>query len=317
MIGYGIVGGNSLVAVKAVNPAIDASASAILVSICSLSGEIDSRWIADAVDTYEEVIDDPAVDIVYIALPNGMHREWVEKVLAVGKHVLCEKPLGRDLADAEAMVAAAEDAGVLLAEAWMTPFAPRWQEAMRLATGGTIGTLERIESTFTFTIGEDHDDNYRWDLAQGGGALLDVGIYVLGPAVALWGVDPETIQVTRSLAPSGVDASTDFVLTWPGGRQLVGATSFERDEEQTLRYIGSSGVVELRTEAHTMNPDHTEIWVDTGQGFECRNIEGADPYERMVTAVADAAMSATPVAPRSPHEVVALASLIDRIANTK
>lgn len=317
MIGYGIIGGNSMVAVQAVNPAIDASDSSILVSICSLSGEIDSRWIADKVDTYQEVIDDPAVDIVYIALPNGMHREWVEKVATVGKHVLCEKPLGCNLADTEAMVSAAEEAGVLLVEAWMTPFAPRWQEAMRLTTDGTIGTVERIESTFTFTIGESHDDNYRWDPAQGGGALLDVGIYVLGPAVALWGADPEVLSVSRSLAPSGVDASTDFVLRWPGGQELIGATSFERNEEQTLRYIGSAGVVELRTEAHTMNPDCTEIWVDTGQGFECRHVEGADPYERMVTAVAQAALSREPEPPRSPADVLALARLVDRIATTE
>lgn len=318
MIGFGVLGGNSYVATRALIPAIDASAHALLVSICSRSGVVDPRWIADSVEDYDDVISDPAVDVVYIALPNGMHRQWAERCMAAGKHVLCEKPLAANLADATAMAAAAEQAGVELFEAWMTPYAPRWRTAVRMATDGTIGELRRIESTFTFTIGRDSSDNYRWDPAQGGGALLDVGNYVIGPAVHVWDAHPDHIEVTRTLRddPAGrgaVDATSEIVLTWADGRRLDAVASFERPECQRLRFIGTTGSVELREEAHTMDPSARDLWVDGGDGPEQVFVPGADPYRAMIadvaSTIAENRAATTPIG-----DAIDRMALFDRIA---
>jgi D-xylose 1-dehydrogenase (NADP+, D-xylono-1,5-lactone-forming) len=136
-----------------------------------------------------------------------MHVEWVARAAAAGKHVLCEKPLALDADEARAMSEVCAAAGVLVAEAWMTPFDPRWRATFGLVDDGLIGDVTRIEARFTFTIGPEHADNFRWSPSLGGGALLDVGIYCLGGAVRLWGADPETIVSTRVMAPSGVDAT--------------------------------------------------------------------------------------------------------------
>ncbi len=234
------------------------------------------------------------------------------KALDAGKHVLCEKPLAGNAADAWAMLDAAERSGLVLAEAWMTPFAPRWQEALRLASSGAIGRIERIESAFTFTIGAGNEANYRWDPELGGGALLDVGIYVLGPAVELWGTEPSSIRAERRTA-GGVDIATRAELRWDGGQTLDMNTSFDDDEAQTLRFIGTGGIIELREQAHTMDPWAEEIWIDTGNGFSSQRVAGVDPYTAMVEALAVSIRDDTTF-PRSPQASLAMLELLDRIA---
>ena len=113
--------------------AIDASVEADLVAVSSLGGPVPEPWTHLGAGTYDDVIDHPDVDVVYVPLPNGIHREWVERAAQAGKHVLCEKPLAPTAADARAMADACDEAGVLLAEAWMTPFDSRWRRAVDVA----------------------------------------------------------------------------------------------------------------------------------------------------------------------------------------
>src|SRR6266550_4737254 len=127
-IGWGVIGATSQVAQKAVLPAIVASPGAHLAAVASESaadGGGGRFGAARAYRTYAALLDDPEVDAVYVPLPNGLHRQWVERAAAAGKHVLCEKPLAPTAADAEAMGAACAEAGVALLEAYMTPFHPR------------------------------------------------------------------------------------------------------------------------------------------------------------------------------------------------
>ncbi len=96
------------------------------------------------------------------------------------------------------MAATCADAGVILAEAWMTPFHHRYVRVLDDAEWGLVGPLEHIDAAFTFTIGPEAADNYRWDPDQGGGALLDVGIYCLGAIVELFGCRPKSAPSTSS-----------------------------------------------------------------------------------------------------------------------
>ena len=193
-VGFGVLGAHSFVANAAVIPAIKAAEGARLVSVGARSGPI----------SYDDVLADPGVEVVYLPLPNGLHAEWTSKAASAGKHVLCEKPLAPSEAEAATMVSTCRAAGVHLYEAWMTPFSTPWSDAINQ---GRRGKVDHVDTAFTFTIGPENADNYRWDPAQGGGVLLDVGIYGLGPAVELWGTEPDEVAAEITQAPTGVDVT--------------------------------------------------------------------------------------------------------------
>jgi predicted dehydrogenase len=250
-VGVGVIGARSMVATRAVMPAIDASNAARLVAVSSLGGPVPEPWGRLDAGSYDDVLHHPDVEAVYIPLPNGMHRDWVERAAAAGKHVLCEKPLAPTVADAEAMAAACDAAGVMLVEAWMTPFDARWRAAIDTAKRGVLGSVLDIDASFTFTIGADADGNYRWSPNQGGGALLDVGIYCLGPIVELWGPHPDVIDATALWHPTGVDSRTEATLSWADGREARIRCSFVDAEEQRIEIIGVEASLIIAADAHT------------------------------------------------------------------
>ena len=289
-IGFGVLGANSFVANAAVMPAIDAAATARLVATASRSAPVPDRWSASAVTDYDAVLAHPDVDAVYIPLPNGMHREWTERAAAAGKHVLCEKPLAADAATAQAMAEACTRADVLLAEAWMTPFDRRWSTVIERLRAGVIGEVASQHHRFTFTIGPDASDNYRWDRGNGGGALLDVGIYCVGTAVELWGTGCTVESVRRTLSGSGVDASTTARLRWPGGRTADVECSFVDPEHQTAQFQGTAGALTLEDAAFTSGHPRDDVIVHTtadGSREEWRIAPG-DPYQAMIESFANA-----------------------------
>jgi predicted dehydrogenase len=310
----GVLGARSFIATRAVIPAIRASAEADLVAVASRGGPVPDALRALDAGSYEAVIDHPAVEAVYVPLPNGLHREWVERAAAAGKPVLCEKPLAPCARDAEAMFAAAGRAGVLLAEAWMTPFQPRWRRALDMAAGGALGELRHVRAEFTFTVGPERAADYRWDPGQGGGALLDVGIYCLGPAVELWGSEPVEVSVGRRRAATGVDATSAVQASWGDGRAASVLVSFELPERQLLEIVGTAGRLAIVDRAHTGGQGATAAELVLPDGTR-RTLESPDddPYERMVSAFARAVRGVEPW-PRPAGEVVGLLLLLDRIA---
>ncbi len=285
-VGFGVLGSGSRIARGRVMPAIDACPDAFLAAAASRS----------ASERYEDVLEHPDVEIVYIPLNNGSHRRWTEAAAAAGKHVLCEKPLAPTVADAVAMAEACDRAGVLLAEAWMTFFSRRWQETIRRAESGELGEVREVDTIFTFDMPADRAGDYRWDPADGGGALLDVGIYALGPAVALWGAEPEVVEATSTWTDRGVDATTDFVVAWSGGRRAVGTVSFVSPLTQRIEIIGSDGSIVIEGDAHTGDPD-------------------VDPYEQMVAAACRHVRDVQPW-PRPASEAIAMLRLIEWIRDT-
>jgi predicted dehydrogenase len=314
-VGIGVLGGRSFIASAALLPAIDAADGAHLAAIAARSGPVDERWSHAEVGGYEDVIGHPDVDVVYVPLPNGQHRRWVEAAADAGKQVLCEKPLAASAHEAEAMAEHCRRAGVLLAEAWMTPFAPRWAEVIRQANDGELGEISHIDSAFTFTIGPGNEDNYRWDPAEGGGALLDVGIYALGPAVALWGPEAERVVATARLSDRGVDVTTSGELWWGSNRRATFRVSFAEEERQVLEIVGSEATLRLDTEAHTGDPAATEIIHIRAGVTTIERIQGADPYRRMVESLVRSVRDRDPW-PRPATESVALLRLLDRVRNS-
>lgn len=289
-VGFGVIGANSFVANAAVLPAIDAASNARLIATASRSSEVPELWNDTDVGSYEAVLEHPNVEAVYIPLPNGMHQEWTEKAAAAGKHVLCEKPLASDSPTAEAMAATCDAAGVILAEAWMTPFSNRYRTFIDEV--GAIEPTQRVETSFTFTIGPEAANNYRWDPDQGGGALLDVGIYCLGPIVELFGATPSGIHAVQHITDGGVDAWTSAELTWADGASASIRCSFVDDEAQTLHITGMGGMLDIVNEAFTggVGADSYEHIgdVEDGHGHTVTLADPNDPYQSMIEAFADA-----------------------------
>ncbi|MGA0878176.1 MAG: Gfo/Idh/MocA family protein [Ilumatobacteraceae bacterium] len=208
MIRWGFLGAG-YVASRAMAPAVHAAGNAVLHAVASRDPQRSSSLQPLSVAAgYAELLEDPAVDAVYIGLANSQHLEWVMAALRAGKHVLCEKPLGITAVDVASMIATARRHDRLLVEAAWIRWHPRFRRFVDLASSGALGSLRTIDSAFTFENAEP--ENYRWSPAWGGGALLDVGCYQAHVWTAIAGAAfPVSVErVDRELSASGVDATT-------------------------------------------------------------------------------------------------------------
>jgi D-xylose 1-dehydrogenase (NADP+, D-xylono-1,5-lactone-forming) len=282
-VGWGVIGATSQVAQKAVLPAIVASPGARLVAVASESADDGGAGCFEprrAYRAYGAVLDDPEVEAVYVPLPNSLHRAWVVRAAAAGKHVLCEKPLAPTVADAEVMAAACERARVALCEAYMTPFHPRTVALDTLVASGRLGALRFGWAAFTGVL--DRPDDHRWRPEMGGGSLLDVGIYCLAPLLAAAGRTPSRVEASATLAKSGVDASFSGWLDFGDGFTATIECSFDAPERQLLEIVGTEASVVL-DRAYTPGPVDTAMTLRHRDGrVESIVTAGADPYREMI-----------------------------------
>ena len=203
---------------------------------------------ATAHGSYAELVEDPAVEAVYVATPHTGHAEVVEPALAAGKAVLCEKPLTATLAETERLVALAQSTGGFLMEAMWMRFNPLVQRLAAVAASGGLGELRSLRATFGFLAAFDPAGRL-WDPALGGGALLDLGIYPVSLARLLLGT-PTDLEVTGSLASTGVDAESTLALTFAGGARALLDTSLVAALPGTALLVGSAGWAELSAPFH-------------------------------------------------------------------
>ncbi len=173
--------------------------------------------------SYAALVEDPAVDIVYVATTNQLHREHSQLALAARKAVLCEKPFTLDAAEARAVITQARQAGVFCMEAMWTRFLPLMRALPELLASADLGEVRMVRADFGQRMPYAPDSRL-FDPALGGGALLDLGIYPLSLAFYLLG-RPGAVASEAVLAPTGVDAQSAAVLQYPGGRLALIACS--------------------------------------------------------------------------------------------
>ncbi|MDX6229047.1 MAG: hypothetical protein QOI76_2437 [Frankiales bacterium] len=286
---WGFIGAGNI-ATRALGPAVRASYNAILSAVGARDlaraqrlGETFGPAVGTPVSSYssyEAVLADPAIEAVYISLANDAHQPWTEAALAAGKHVLCEKPLGMDTAEVDSMTAAAQTAGLHLVEASWYRWHPRVRLAQQLLAEGAIGTVRHVTSVFTFD--GVAAGNYRLDPTKGGGALYDIGHYALSGATWAFGGLPHEVVAKMELGPTGVDLTTDAVLSYEEGDAEI-HVSIAEGGRQILVITGDGGEIELRELAWTAGPGELELWVSRGgKGTERIVVTGADPYQLMV-----------------------------------
>jgi predicted dehydrogenase len=197
---------------------------------------------------FDEIAHNPAIDAVYVALPNSMHAEFTIRAAKAGKHVLCEKPMSTSVAAAEAMIAACKAARVKLMIAYRCHYEPTNLKAIQLIREDALGQVQAIESTFGFNIGPGE-----WRLSKkmaGGGPLFDVGIYSLNACRYLTGEEPEHIQANASVIDHDgrfkeVEENVSWTMKFPSGIVASCNTTYGADMEGFYRVHGSKGWLEV------------------------------------------------------------------------
>ena len=246
-VNWGFLGAG-FVASRGLAPAVHASRGAHLYAVASRDEERSASLETERVHaTYDDLLADERVDAVYISLSNSQHLEWVTKSLEAGKHVLCEKPLGLNATETEAMFKCASLHGRLLIEAVWGRWHPRFSRMVEVVASGAIGDVQHIETAFTFT--SEMTDNYRLNPAMGGGALLDVGCYQAHAWVALTAgaTDLEIIDLSRVIGSTGIDLTTDVSVRINKSLTAHAVSSFALPSQQQFIVRGSLG--QISTEA--------------------------------------------------------------------
>lgn len=234
--------------------------------------------------SYEALLADPGVDIVYIPLPNSLHARWAIAAAQAGKHVLCEKPLALDAAEASAMFAAARAAGTLLLEAYPYWFQPQTGALVQLIAEGAIGRVQWVQASFGFHLASPAG-NIRFDPALGGGALLDAGSYAVSLVRLVLGEAPVSVQASSSWTDTGVDLRTLGTLHFRDGRMAQIACDMACGVHRRALIVGSQGAIETEFLNHTAEPGspHPLGWQPSQMRLRRSGAGFAQPWETVAS----------------------------------
>lgn len=228
---------------------VNASLRGSLAAVGSRSRESTEAFarqyqVARAFGGYEDVLKDPAVDAVYVSLPNHLHHEWTVRAVRAGKHVLCEKPFAVDLAQSQEMFDEARRAGRVVMEAFMYRSHPLTRAVVEAVRGGAIGQLRLIRTSFCYRTTRIAE-NIRFKKELAGGALMDIGCYCVNFARLFAGQEPAAVHCVGQLHPSGVDELAAGVLTFPSGVVASFTCGMTLQADNTAYLCGTEGFIEV------------------------------------------------------------------------
>lgn len=206
---------------------------------------------------YEDLLNDPDVDAVYIPLPNHMHIEWAKRAIAAGKHVLCEKPISMQVSEIDELIALRDASNLLVAEAYMIVHHPQWHYARELVQSGAIGTLIQVDGVFSYNNATDLN-NIRNRADAGGGGLRDIGVYTFGSTRFVTGQEPDEIQLSDIKWENGIDAWAHVAAKFPDFR-FSGVTSMRMAPRQEMNFHGDKGWVKLTAPFNPSVFDQAEV----------------------------------------------------------
>ena len=213
------------------------------------------RGLERAYGSYEALLEDDEIDVVYNSLPNSLHVEWTIRALDAGKHVLCEKPLDRRVEAVERAFDAAERNGRLLMEAFMYRHHPQTKKAAELVRDGAVGEVRQLRSLFSFMLTDESDVRMLPELD--GGALMDLGCYCISMQRLLAG-EPELVFGRQRLGGGGVDVGFAGVLQFPGDVFGEFHCGFDLPQGAGLEAIGSEGKLVVADPVRCRDP-HVEL----------------------------------------------------------
>jgi predicted dehydrogenase len=247
------------------------------------------EWkIPRAHGSYEALLADPEIDVIYNPLPNHLHAEWTIKALKAGKHVLCEKPFALTLAEVDAMSQAARETGKVLAEAFMYRHHAQTLKVKEIVDSGKLGKLELIKGAFTFFLKREGDIRAKKEM--GGGSIWDVGCYPISYARTIVGAEPVEVFGWQSTGPTGIDESFYGQMKFANDVYAQFDSGFKSPDRASIEIVG--------TEASLIIPDPfkpgktSEIYLSRSHNKrEAIKIKGTELYLGEVEDMCDAVMN--------------------------
>lgn len=237
--------------------------------------------IPTAYGSYEDLVADPNVDAIYNPLPNQLHVPWTVRAAEAGKHVLCEKPISLTVAEAEILLAVRERTRVKIGEAFMVRSHPQWLRLRALIDEGRIGTLRAVMGCFSYFNADP--GNIRNHVEYGGGALLDIGCYLIQASRYSFGQEPSRVVASIDRDPQmHVDRLTSALLEFEGG-QAIFACSTQLIAYQRVQFFGTKGRIEIEIPFNAPKDRPTRIFVDSngdlfGSGITTEEFPICDQY---------------------------------------
>jgi predicted dehydrogenase len=273
------------------------------------------RGIERAYGSYDELLADPELDAVYVALPNALHVEWAIRALEAGKHVLCEKPIGLNADEARTLLAARDRTGVKIQEAFMVRTHPQWLAVREDVRSGRIGELRAIQMAFSYFNRDPANVRNKADI--GGGALMDIGCYPVVLCRFLFGEEPARVIASIDRDPEfGTDRLTSALLEFRGGQSAF-TCSTQLVPYQRMQVLGTKGRIEVEIPVNAPPDRPCRIFFDDGRdalgsGVETRTFEVCNQYTLQADQVSRAIREGRP-APEPLEDAVANMEVIDAL----
>jgi len=271
--------------------------------------------IPTAYGSYEELIADPNVDVIYNPLPNHLHVPWTIKAAEAGKHVLCEKPISLTANEAETLLAVRSRTGVKIGEAFMIRSYHQWLRVRALLSEGRIGELRSIVGFFSYF--DNDPSGITNQSAYGGGALLDIGCYLVHASRFAFGQPPTRVVALIDRDPQmQIDRLTSAILDFPGGQSIF-TCSTQLVPYQRIHFLGTRGRIEIEVPFNAPMDRPTRLFIDDsgdlfGDGITTESFPISDQYTLQGDAFSKAILEGTEVAV-SVEDAIGNMAVIDAI----
>jgi xylose dehydrogenase (NAD/NADP) len=276
-------------------PAIRASARSEITAVASRTLDRAQAYAAEwtiprALGSYEALLDDPDVDVIYISLPNSLHVEWTVRALDAGKHVLCEKPLALTVEDVDRIQAAATRASRVAAEAFMYRHHPLTEAVATIVKSGRLGAVRVFKGSFTFQM--TREDDPRLYPALGGGSLWDVGCYPVSYSCFLVGAAPVDVFGWQQLSPSGIDMEFAGMMRFADGSVAQFDSGFAGPFRAEMEVIGTNAT--LRIDRPFRTDEMSRLLLTTGDETAALPFDAEPPFAGEIADMETAALDGRP-----------------------
>jgi predicted dehydrogenase len=292
-------------------PALRASGRSELLAVASRStGRAQAyakQWdIPHAYGTYQQMLADPAINVIYLSLPNHLHVEWAIKCAEAGKHVLCEKPIAITTEEVTRMAQAAGKNGVIIQEAAMMCFHPQTQYLQELVAKRVIGDVRLIRGVFAFTL--ENPGDIRLNTNMGGGSLWDLGSYCVSFARTVLQAEPVEVSAYQVSGDTGVDMSFSAQMQFPTGTLVQFFSSFQSFAHIEADFLGTEGRIyadipwanHIGASANVQvtrsgNPEETSTFSDSMEGhtIDTKTYENMNAYQCEIDSMVESVLNGT------------------------
>lgn len=261
---WGVLGAAKIARTQVI-PALQKSKRCEVYAIASRSADRAKEAAAELgierpYDSYEAMLADPNIDVIYNPLPNHLHVKLSIAALEAGKHVLCEKPIGVSTSEATELIAARDRTGMKITEAFMVRHHPQWHRVLEHIRSGRIGSVTSVYGHFSYMNMDEENIRNRRDAA--GGALMDIGCYLVMFSRLLYGSEPLSVQGLVERDPNfGTDRLTSAMLGFDTGHSII-TCSTQQAPYQSVQITGEKGRIEVQIPVNTPGDRPAKLIID-------------------------------------------------------